>query len=253
MLITIRSIAVIFLIVFCTFLLTVTLSPKTFERSALSFAKHQIEIEMKQLYPALGQDTVPKGLQNLADQLGVQQASIVKQLDSKLPELIATIITSYCGCTGDIQADIDERAQSIRDKEEARFQQLGLTRMHLSEIIKGKYDTILSALRRDIIIFLGTNLVAIAFVFGATYAPSDRRRLVFYPAVLLILAVGISSGLYLFNTDWFYTIVFQNYAGYGYSAMMLVIFGFLLDIVMNRARITLQIISNLPAVFAPVC
>ena len=103
------------------------------------------------------------------------------------------------------------------------------------------------------LIFLGTNAIAFFGVLAVTLAPVQKKPLVIYPAVILIAAVVISTSIYLFSTDWFYAILFQNYWGYGYAALMAVIFGFLLDIVVNRARVTLQIVSALPNGLVPVC
>ena len=87
----------------------------------------------------------------------------------------------------------------------------------------------------------------------ASFASTSRRTLIIYPALLLSLTVITCCGFYLFNTDWFYTLLFQNFIGFGYSIWIAALFTWLLDIVLNRAHVTLKILSNLPAGFVPAC
>ena len=67
------------------------------------------------------------------------------------------------------------------------------------------------------------------------------------PAVLLIIATLVSVAIYVTGTDWFYAIIFQEYAGVWYAIGLSVIYAFLADIVLNRAKVTLKLLSQLPA------
>jgi hypothetical protein len=63
-----------------------------------------------------------------------------------------------------------------------------------------------------------------------------------------MLTTVVSSGVYLFGQNWFYTIIFNSYMGWSYLVWALILFGFLLDIAINRARVTsiiLRIIDKL--------
>lgn len=174
-----------------------------------------------------------------------------KTADSGLPNLIAKTILAYCGCTN--PAKIDARADRIRAGLQARVARLGLAQGRLAEIIKGKYDRIIAALKTDLLIFLSTNLVAFAGVFVVSFAPRERRGLIVIPGLLLIVAAGVSSWIYIAEQDWFYAILFQDYYGFGYAVMMALIFALLLDIILNRARVCLRIAANLPSAMIPQC
>jgi len=63
------------------------------------------------------------------------------------------------------------------------------------------------------------------------------------PAGLLFIATVASIAIYIFGQNWFYTLVFRNYMGWGYLTYVGVIFGFLLDIVFNGASITTSIVE----------
>ncbi len=253
MLIFLRGTGVLGALLFGLLLSLLLFFPAGLERSALSFTKSQIETEMLERYPDLIPGQASEGLQRLSETLGFRQNVITEQLKTDLPEIIAFAVEQYCGCASTLEARTEDRAAEIRAGMAARFDGLGATRGRIADIIIGQYDATVAALRQDVMIFLGTNLLAFLSVLGATFAPKDRRGLVFYPAIILIIAVGISSSIYLFETDWFYTIIFQSYMGWGYGLILLVIFGFLVDILLNYARVTLKITANLPFAFVPSC
>jgi hypothetical protein len=52
------------------------------------------------------------------------------------------------------------------------------------------------------------------------------------------LASFIAIFVYVCEQNWFYTILYSNYWGFGYITLVGFIFSFLADIVMNDARIT---------------
>lgn len=55
----------------------------------------------------------------------------------------------------------------------------------------------------------------------------------------------LSSGIYVFGQDWFYTILYNDYMGAGYLAYVAAIFGFLMDIALNKARVTTEVINGI--------
>jgi hypothetical protein len=243
----IQAVALIGAVVFAGLWLVVTVMPKGLERSAIGFVKAQITSELQERFPA---DGMKAGLQNLSARFGVQSAQLDESLRSDLPELVAQVVSGFCGCEHRSEQEV---ARAVRSGMKARIASLGAAQTKIAELIKGRYESIIAALRLDMLIFLGTNAIAFFGVLAVTLAPVQKKPLVIYPAVILIAAVVISTSIYLFSTDWFYAILFQNYWGYGYAALMAVIFGFLLDIVVNRARVTLQIVSALPNGLVPVC
>lgn len=63
--------------------------------------------------------------------------------------------------------------------------------------------------------------------------------------MLLTLATILSSSIYLFGQDWFYTILYNDYMGFGYLVYIAVIFGVLMDIALNKARVTTEVINGI--------
>ena len=60
----------------------------------------------------------------------------------------------------------------------------------------------------------------------------------FLPAILLFLSSIISSYFYLFQQNWFFTIIYNSYVGWAYLAYLGVVFAFLSDIAFNHGRVT---------------
>jgi hypothetical protein len=66
----------------------------------------------------------------------------------------------------------------------------------------------------------------------------------FLPGGLLFVAALCSTYFYLFEQNWFFTIIFNNYIGYGYIVYVFVVFLFLSDVVLNKARVCTEIINQ---------
>ena len=71
------------------------------------------------------------------------------------------------------------------------------------------------------------------------------------PAFVLVGAVLLAGGLYLFNQDWLHTIVFGDYLGLGYAAYLALVAAMLADIAFNRARVINVLLNALGAAVAP--
>ena len=251
MLLFIRIIGILGAVFFAAGLVVLTVLPKQFERTALGFAKIEIQTEIQARYPGLGEGKTATGLKSLSEKLGTRQDRLQNTIGSDLPDLIAKTIAAYCGCTD--QKKIEGRAATIRKGLKARIGKLGIAQNQITQVIHNKYDQIISALKTDLMIFLFTNLTAFAAVFAVSFVRREHRGLVVIPGLLLLIAASAASWLYIAEQDWFYTIIYQDYYGWGYAILMGFIFGLLVDIILNQARVCLNIASNLPAALVPQC
>ena len=246
----IRSIAFLGTLLFGGLLLLLVASPDAFQRSALGFAKAEVTREIKHRLPG---DTIETGLGKLSSRLGLDQQGLREVIDSDLPDIVGTAIANYCSCTPATEADAAAAAQTVRDQLDARIDKLGLARGRLTTMIEGQYDTVVAGLWRDLAIFLSSNATAFLLIGLTSLAPVARRNLIIYPTVLLSIAVVVCTGFYLYNTDWFYRLLFQDFIGFGYTVWLVLLFALLVDIVMNEARVILKIVANLPNALVPPC
>ena len=215
-------------------------SPDSIEKSAKGFVKYQIEKEVKENYAAAKESTIANKALNIAGKLGFEKEKIQSDLDNNLPEKIANVIASMCGydcerkksLTSSITASYLDRIKNIEIAEDT-----------LGDIIKGKYLEIVQNLKLDLRIFLGSNISMFLVLLLISFFKPQAIAQLFLPGLLLLVATIVSSSIYIFGQDWFYTILYNDYMGFGYLAYIALIFGFLMDIVFNKARVTTEIIN----------
>ena len=59
----------------------------------------------------------------------------------------------------------------------------------------------------------------------------------------MLLSTGVCSYFYLFEQNWFYTILYSDYTGFGYIVYLVLVFAILCDIVFNKARVTTEFLN----------
>ena len=91
-------------------------------------------------------------------------------------------------------------------------------RVLFEDFLQSKYVDVVSRPRTDLRIFLGSNLAA-------------------------FLAVAVCSYFYVFEQNWFFTIIYGDYVGFAYAAYLGSVFLFLIDVVLNRARVTIGLLN----------
>lgn len=228
----------------CFFLLTF-LSPEAIEKSAKDFVIFQIEKEVSEKYEAASQATVADRALDIADRLGYEKDKIQKNLEDNLPEKIASIVAAMCGYDCEKKKQL---SQSLTANYLDRIKNIEVAQDTLGNIIKGKYLEIVSNLKFDLRIFLGSNLVLFLLLIIVSFLKPQAIAHLFFPGMLLLLTTVISSSIYIFGQDWFYTILYNDYMEFAYLAYVAAIFGILMDIALNKARVTAEIINGIAQV-----
>lgn len=216
--------------------------PEALEKSAMGFVKAQVEREVVEKYDNALQSDLASNASVLAEKLGFEQKQIEQNLKDKLPEKIASIIASMCGYDCEKKKAL---AQSITAGYLDRIASLNIAQNTLGDIVKGKYLEIVSNLRLDLRIFLGSNTLIFAILLAISLLKPQAVLHLFVPGVLLLVSTLVSSYIYIFGQDWFYTILYNDYIGVGYLVYIGVIFGFLMDITFNHGRVTTEIINGI--------
>ena len=240
--ITLKLIGLIGLILFGLLFSITFLSPEKVEESAKGFVKLKIEEQVRQKQQAIKDSKVTEAALNIAGKLGLEKEKIQSQLDSNLPEKIATIMASMCGYDCEKKKAL---TKSITSGYLDRIKSIQIAESTLSDIVKGKYIEVVSNLKFDLRVFLGCNLVMFLILLVISFAKPKAMAHLFLPGLLLLVATILSSVMYIFGQDWFYTILYNDYMGFGYLAYLAVIFAFLMDISFNGAKITTEIINGI--------
>lgn len=231
--------AALFAIVFAITFLSVNVV----EQSARSFVVSRIEREISEKEIAgVKLKTVEEKLSWLKGKYGDEIESAKHQLASgvriKIEEILAKICNVDC---------LKKKGITITDTTDEylhqRISQLSDVSEKMTELVKGKYYRIISELLADLRIFSGVNLLLFLFIAAIYRGKSLASENLILPASLLYIATIASIAIYAFGQNWFYTLMFSHYMGWGYLVYVGVIFGFLLDIVFNDAEITSSIVN----------
>ena len=216
--------------------------PTVVEESAKNFVKHQIEKEIKEKYHAAAESSVAENAIKIAEKLGFEEESIRQDLENQLPEKIASVLASMCGYDCEKKKAM---TQSITNGMLDRIASIQVGNFNLEQIIKDKYVDIVTSLKRDLRIFLGSNAVVFTVLVLISLLKPNATAHLFIPGILLLISTVASCAIYIFGQDWFYTIIYNDYMGFAYSGYIAVIFAFLMDVVFNRGRVTTEIINGL--------
>lgn len=241
MTITLRSIGLFGILLFGVLFSVTFVLPETIEKSAKGFVKYQIEEEVREKQQLLSESSVASKAISIAKNLGVE-SEIKRNLDNNLPEKIASVIASMCGYDCERKKAL---TQSISSGFLDRIKSINIAQDTLGDLVKGKYIEIVRNLKLDLRIFLGSNFLMFLILVIVFLAKPRAIAHLFVPGVLLLTATILASAIYIFGQDWFYTILYNDYMGFGYLAYIAVIFGVLVDIALNKARATTEIINGI--------
>lgn len=240
--ITLRSIGLFGILLFGVLFAVTYVSPEKIEKSAKGFVKYQIEKEVREKQQLINESSFANKALSIAERLGVESEQIQEDLDNEIPEKIASVIASMCGYDCERKKEL---AQSIASGYLDRIKSIEIAQDTLGNLIKGKYIEIVGNLKLDLRIFLGSNLLMFLILLVVSLAKPKAIAHLFVPGVLLLTATILASAIYIFGQDWFYTILYNDYMGFGYLAYIAVIFGVLVDIALNKARVTTEIINGI--------
>lgn len=240
--IALKLIGLLGVLLFGTLFLVTFVSPEEIEESAKGFVKSQIEKEMRATQQALQEASVTDAAMDIAARLGLEKEKIQANLDNDLPEIIASIIASMCGYDCEKKKVV---AESVTSGYVERIKAIRVAESTLHDVVKEKYRKIVNNLILDLRIFLGSNLAISFFLLAISFLKPVTVRHLFLPGLLLVVATTVSSSIYIFGQDWFYTILYNDYTGFGYLLYLVMIFGLLVDISFNRAKVTTRIINGI--------
>jgi hypothetical protein len=245
--VTLRFFGIFGIALFVPLFLFTFSDPHLIERAGKSFIEWRLHADAEEKIDSMAlpkQTKLEVMLGNSAKALRERTAArleaVKRQLKADLPALLADQIAKLrnldCEC---------------RRKWESRFRQamqnelvsLETTRARLIEFTQVKYMDIVKSLTADVRIFLGTNsLVFILLLVASILKPAAVNHL-FLPGALLLISTVVCSFFYLFEQNWFYTIIYNDYTGYSYMGYLFFVFAILSDIVFNKARVTTEILN----------
>ena len=164
-----------------------------------------------------------------------------KQLKDDVPKIIITQIAKMSNISCKCREKWEER---LRSSLKFKIVSLEKAKGKLAYFAQAKYMEIVEKLTLDVRIFLGANALIFLFLLLASFLKPKATEHLFLPSVLILVSTVLCTYFYLFEQNWFYTIVYNSYMGFGYVAYLTIVFALLSDIVFNKAKIVTEIINQ---------
>lgn len=225
----------------CAALLAATyVSDDAVERAAQAFVKYRIELEAREHFGKAAQTDAGKAAAQLQRRYQVDIAAARQALDDKLPERIAQAIATLC------RLDCKQKAKLQAGISAGYHEQMKTSQRHiaaLSRFVEDRYLTLVASLTRDVRIFLGSNALLFGLITLLAWIKPQASIQLTLPGVLLGISTVISAGMYIFGQNWFFTVLNNDFIGFGYLIYATVLFAFLCDIALNQARISTEIVN----------
>ena len=246
--ISLRSFGLIGVLVFLPLFLFTFSDPNLIEKSARSFIEWELKNEMTKKIDSI---QLPKSkkleelfgdkAKNLRIKTEQKLEALKRQLKDDAPKIIMTQVAKTSDLTCECRDKWEERLRSML---KFKITSLEKTKEKLALFAQAKYMEIVEKLTLDIRIFLGANALIFSFLLLVSFLKPKATEHLFLPAILMLVSTVIGSYFYLFEQDWFYTIVYNDYVGFGYVAYLAIIFAVLCDIAFNKAKVVTAIINQ---------
>ena len=166
---------------------------------------------------------------------GLVAMEIMRRAPERLSQVIAEMADLDCECRKKVEF-------GIRGGLEGEVANASVIREKLAVLIRTKYMETARQVVREFRIFTGTNALVFALLVAAVPL-KPRAGLHLLPSAALLLTAALVTGyLYLFNQDWLHTLVFNDFVGWGYLAYLGGAFALLGDVVLNKARVTTEVL-----------
>ena len=226
-------------IFYASLLLYTFQSPEKIEKDATWFIKYQLKKELKQKIETF--ESSKSVLNKFAKKLIIQnniRTDILKVLEKKIPSIISKMQDKNCEC----RQKYKNIASTIIQSE---INLLKNTTEKLKDFLKFKYMQIVKNLIFDIRTFLVINFIIFLLLLIFLFIKPKANLQILFVSSLLVISCLISAYFYVFEQNWFFTILYNDFVGYFYIFYIGILFFFLWDIILNKARFTTEIFNFL--------
>jgi hypothetical protein len=216
------------------------LDPLLIERVAREVVRIEVERRLDEKIDSLSNTRVAgiaqRALQRTEVDIGRTQQAIRQDLPRKVASVIADMLNADCECR--------KRLIELAHRSEfERLSSLAQVRERLVGLIESTYASVTHSLMREFRIFAASNAVAFVLLGFITLVRRTAALQLVLPAFVLVGAVVVTSGLYLFSQNWLHTIVFGEYVGLLYAVYLAGVALLLADVLFNRARVTTRMVN----------
>jgi len=167
-------------------------------------------------------------------------ASIKLKLKDNTHEKVASVIAEMrdlsCECR-------DKYAQKIKDRMELKVSNLEVMNEKLMGFMRYKYMEVVNKLSQELRIFTGSNFAMFSILLLVSFFKPKAMIQLFVPGLLLAISTLTCTYFYLFEQNWFFTIIYSDFLGFWYLAYIGGLFLWFCDIIFNMARVTTRLVN----------
>lgn len=249
-----RTVGIIGSLFFGFSLLLTYQSPEFIEVAAKEFIKNQIKIEINEKIDGLGSlGNSDHSLSNIAKKLIKRNEREIEKTKEELRLIAHNQLVGIVADMSNLSCECRKKHLNlVKSGKRFRLNALADQNVVLINLMKQKYITIVQKLQNDIRIFTGSNFFIFSLLLLVSFLKKGAIRPLFVPGILLFSSTIICSYFYIFNQNWFFTIVYNDYVGFGYLTYIAAIFALLVDIIFFGAAVTSAIIGTILMVLAGI-
>jgi hypothetical protein len=232
--------------VFVAFFLYITVAPKDFDHRTRSFAiakvKAKVDDQLSKVAQSKAASKATEFFGKYSERLETEIQTLRDSLDAGVAEFIADVLAAACKLDCERR---DEAAKAVTALYQSMIARHGLALDRVKSLIEGEYDAIMDELRADLRIFSGSSFIALLFaLFLSIFRGKAAAHLLPF-SIALSAATLIAVIWYVFGQDWVMTMLYSSYWGWAYPVVLSVFAVFFVDIAMNRARITTNVLNSI--------
>ncbi len=230
------------LAIFAFFFFLTWHTPEWVETLGKDFIARQAAERVDARIDAIGPPQGDSALQRAAAGIYERNAERIDALKLRLKDRTRDLFLLALDQVRDLDCTCRERIEIMwQGMNMAQLASLATDNQRILGIIHGGYMSVVNELRREIRIFTGTNAVAFLLLLLVSFAKPGAARHLLFPGVLLLLSTVFCAWLYVTSQDWLLTLIHGDYMGWAYAFYVGLVFGFLLDIALNRGRVTTRV------------
>jgi hypothetical protein len=214
--------------------------PLLVERGARELIRIEVERKVGEKVDALSRSKIvtmaQKALGKTDAEIEAARQELAQGIPAKVVNVVANMLHANCECRKRL-------VEAANRAHEERTTSLGHVRERLVGLIETAYASVSAHLLREFRIFTASNAMVFACLALVAYWRKAAALQLILPAMVLLGAVAITGGLYLFEQNWLHTILYSDYVGLAYLAYLGAAVCFLGDVVFNRARVSTMLVN----------
>ncbi|NNE83922.1 MAG: hypothetical protein HKN28_08110 [Alphaproteobacteria bacterium] len=230
--------------VFGAMFLYLSVATDDFNRRARDVAVAEVSERFENTVIRLGQEDRLNSLSRFSEQLSERLEARMEKLRTDLANgidvFVANILTANCKFDCEKREQARQAVQTFYLERIAQYQ---ITLDRIETAVADQYENVIEELRNDLRIFSGSNFAIFLLAFLLTIFKGRASPHLLPISLSMTVATVVAATWYVFGQNWLMAILFNDFLGWAYLGIIAVITLLLIDIALNKARVTTGIIN----------